>query len=191
MTDTMRAKFDGYSDEEILAAAEKILLDRLQRQGAIKCPEDAAKFFIARLSGLPREEFHVAFLDTRHSIIACEAVSYGTIDGAEVHPREVVKLALKHNCAAVLLAHSVSRNIMAVMRFLPLCALKPQIWPQQRVLARTEAHNGKFKGVVSKLSANDGWLLRGRGDWRQEPITPPEGHLQRRQPSEHADVVLP
>jgi DNA repair protein RadC len=45
-------------------------------------------------------------LDKRHRLIACEDLFRGTIDGASVHPREVVKAALRHNAAAVLCAHN-------------------------------------------------------------------------------------
>lgn len=48
-------------------------------------------------------------------MIACEDLFRGTIDGASVHPREVVKKALKHNAAAVILAHSVPRHRMRDM----------------------------------------------------------------------------
>jgi DNA repair protein RadC len=46
------------------------------------------------------------FLDTRHRMIACEEMFRGTLDGAEVHPREVAKRALGLNAAAVILAHN-------------------------------------------------------------------------------------
>jgi len=45
-------------------------------------------------------------LDTRHRLIACEELFQGTIDGASVYPREVVKRALHHNAAAVIFAHN-------------------------------------------------------------------------------------
>lgn len=96
----------NFSEEEILAAAEQIHLNRLKRQGSITDPAAAGSFFRMRLAGLEHEEFHVMFLDTRHRIITVEMLSRGTIDGAEVHPREVVKMALKLNAAAVLVAHN-------------------------------------------------------------------------------------
>ncbi len=97
-----------YLDDEtaILAQAESILRKRLERMGSISSPTDASEFFRMRLGGLEHEEFHVAFLDTRHRIIAVSCASRGTVDGAEVHPREIVKSALRHNAAAVLLAHN-------------------------------------------------------------------------------------
>ncbi|VAW93941.1 UPF0758 family protein, partial [hydrothermal vent metagenome] len=46
------------------------------------------------------------FLDTRHRVIEFEELFRGTIDGASVHPREVLRRALAHNAAAVILAHN-------------------------------------------------------------------------------------
>ena len=50
--------------------------------------------------------FACLFLDTRHRIITYEELFRGTIDGASVHPREVVRRALQHNAAAVIFAHN-------------------------------------------------------------------------------------
>ena len=94
------------SEAKILAAAEAILFKRMERLGKVTDPNDAADFLRLRLGGLEHEEFHVVFLDTRHRIIAVEGLFRGTVDGAEVHPREVIKRALKHNAAAVILAHN-------------------------------------------------------------------------------------
>ncbi|WP_050298044.1 JAB domain-containing protein, partial [Yersinia intermedia] len=57
-------------------------------------------------STLAREEFTVLFLDNQNRLIAYETLFKGTINSTEVHPREVVKAALRHNSAAVLLAHN-------------------------------------------------------------------------------------
>ena len=45
-------------------------------------------------------------MDNQHRLIKYEELFFGTIDGASVHPREVVKHALKHNAAAVIFAHN-------------------------------------------------------------------------------------
>ena len=52
------------------------------------------------------EVFAALFLDTRHRVICFEELFSGTIDGASVHPREVVRRALAHNAAAVILSHN-------------------------------------------------------------------------------------
>ena len=76
------------------------------RRRALKKPSDAAHSFRARLGELGHEVFSCLFLDTRHRIICFEALFRGTVDGATVYPREVVKRALYHNAAAVILGHN-------------------------------------------------------------------------------------
>lgn len=93
-------------EASILGQAEAILRKRLERLGSISSPEDASSFLQMRLGGLDHEEFHAVYLDTRHQIIAVEGLFRGTVDGAEVHPREVARAAMRHNAAAVILAHN-------------------------------------------------------------------------------------
>lgn len=107
----IRAQYQLTMDEEgILLAASQILERRLQRQGAITDPSDAADFLKARCAGLPHEVFGVVFLDTRHRIIATEHLFQGTIDGCEVHPRIVAKQALDHNRGGHLLSQPSQRK---------------------------------------------------------------------------------
>jgi DNA repair protein RadC len=69
-------------------------------------PDIAGKYCTLQIGGCQREVFAVMFLDTRHRMLAFEELFYGSIDGAEVHPREVVKRAFHHNAAAVILTHN-------------------------------------------------------------------------------------
>ncbi|MEF3082727.1 JAB domain-containing protein [Luteimonas sp. SMYT11W] len=94
------------SDEQILAAAEAILLKRLERQGKVSEPSEAGRYLRARIGHSEREVFGYLFLDTRHQILGCEHLFFGTIDGAEVQPREVVKRGLLLNAAAVIAFHN-------------------------------------------------------------------------------------
>lgn len=59
-----------------------------------------------KLAHLPYESFTVVFLDARHCLISCEELFRGTLTRAYVYPREVVRSALRHNAAAVILAHN-------------------------------------------------------------------------------------
>jgi DNA repair protein RadC len=72
----------------------------------LAAPADAARFLKAKLLDLPHEVFCCLFLDTRHRLIRYEELFRGTIDGATVYPREVVKRALAHNASAVILGHN-------------------------------------------------------------------------------------
>jgi DNA repair protein RadC len=72
----------------------------------INAPAVARDIVASKLSGIEREVFAVMFLDNRHHVLSYEELFYGTIDGASVYPREVVKAALKVNAAAVILSHN-------------------------------------------------------------------------------------
>lgn len=59
-----------------------------------------------KLAGHEREVFACLLLDTRHRLVGFETLFLGSVDRASVHPREVLKCALAHNAAAVILAHN-------------------------------------------------------------------------------------
>lgn len=69
-------------------------------------PQATRDFLHARLRDLPHEVFCVVYLDNRNRVLAFEELFRGTIDGATVHIREVVKRALAHNAAAVIISHN-------------------------------------------------------------------------------------
>ena len=93
-------------EEQILEAAESILRRRLERCGKIGEPSEAGNYLRAHCAGLEHEIFGCIFLDTRHRILSTENLFRGTVDSAEVHPREVVRRALSHNAAAVIVGHN-------------------------------------------------------------------------------------
>lgn len=80
--------------------------EQLQSGPPLANPRATREFLRARLRDRDHEVFCCLFLDNRHRVICFEEVFRGTIDGASVHPREVVKLALSRNAAAVILAHN-------------------------------------------------------------------------------------
>jgi DNA repair protein RadC len=98
--------FVAATEQDVLAAAESILIGKLKRQGAITNPSDASDFLRMRLGSLAHEEFHVLWLDNRHQILDCQKLFTGTVDGASVYPREVVRAALSINACAAILAHN-------------------------------------------------------------------------------------
>lgn len=89
-----------------LELARRHLAEELRRGPALLSPTDSGSYLKARLRDYPFEVFAVLFLDTRHRTIACEELFRGSLDGAAVHPREVVRRALAHNAAAVIFAHN-------------------------------------------------------------------------------------
>jgi DNA repair protein RadC len=94
------------SFEEILDCARRALAKRVRRGTGFTSPRVTADYLRVRLSILDHEVFCVIYLTKRHQFIACEDLFRGTIDGASVYPREVLKEAIKHNAAAVILAHN-------------------------------------------------------------------------------------
>jgi DNA repair protein RadC len=72
----------------------------------LESPQATRGFLVAQLRDRPYEVFCCLHLDNRHRLIAFDELFRGTIDGASVHPREVVRQALARNAAAVILAHN-------------------------------------------------------------------------------------
>jgi DNA repair protein RadC len=81
-------------------------LENLRAGPALDSVAATRDFLIAKLRDMPHELFCCLHLDNRHRLIAFEELFRGTIDGASVHPREVVKQALARNAAAVIFAHN-------------------------------------------------------------------------------------
>jgi DNA repair protein RadC len=94
---------------ELQAAAEisrRQLSQSLRAGPLLGSPKATRDFLSARLRDLEHEVFCCLFLDKRHRLIQFEELFRGTIDGASVHPREIVKLALQRNAAAVIVSHN-------------------------------------------------------------------------------------
>ena len=89
-----------------LELARRHYAEAMRAGPALHSPAATREFLIARLRDMPHELFCCLHLDNRHRLIAFEELFRGTIDGASVHPREVVKQALARNAAAVILAHN-------------------------------------------------------------------------------------
>jgi DNA repair protein RadC len=85
---------------------ERALLEQAAAGPALEAPAAVRELLTRLLGTLTHEVFCALFLDNRHRLIAMRELFRGTIDGASVHPREVVKEALAHNAAAVVLAHN-------------------------------------------------------------------------------------
>jgi DNA repair protein RadC len=94
---------------ELQAAAEisrRQLSEPLRTGPLLASPKATRDFLHARLRDLEHEVFCCLYLDKRHRLLQFEELFRGTIDGASVHPREIVKLALQKNAAAVIVAHN-------------------------------------------------------------------------------------
>ena len=89
-----------------LELARRHYAEALRTGPLLDSPAATHRFLISRLRDQPHELFCCLHLDNRHRLIAFDELFRGTIDGASVHPREVVKQALGRNAAAVILAHN-------------------------------------------------------------------------------------
>jgi DNA repair protein RadC len=97
------------NETNIIDHAIRILEGKASYSGseeAITSPEHARKLAFLHLGDKPDEYFACAFLNTRHHLISFEKLFRGTIDGASVHPRVLVRRSLELNAAAVILAHN-------------------------------------------------------------------------------------
>jgi DNA repair protein RadC len=92
--------------QAVMELARRSLGEPLQAGASLSSPEAVKQYLRLRLSQKAHESFYVLFLDVKNRLIACEEMFRGTLTHTSVYPREVVKTALAHNAAAVMLAHN-------------------------------------------------------------------------------------
>lgn len=92
--------------EQILEAARQAIERKMQRGTSLTSPAAVKEYLHAKLAGFEHEVFAVLFMDTQHRLIEYAEMFRGTIDGASVYPRELVKEALRLNAAAVIVSHN-------------------------------------------------------------------------------------
>jgi DNA repair protein RadC len=92
--------------QAVLEIARRHYAEHLGERDSFTSPEHVRDYLQASLRDRQAEVFCVLFLDNRHRLISFEECFNGTIDGASVHPREIVRKAIHHNAAAVILAHN-------------------------------------------------------------------------------------
>lgn len=92
--------------QAVLEMGRRHLAETLHRDSALESPQAVRDYLKAQLRHQPHECFACLFLDTKHRVLAFEVLFQGTVDGASVYPRQVVKRALDHNAAALILTHN-------------------------------------------------------------------------------------
>lgn len=92
--------------QAVLEMSRRHLQEKLRRGEVFTDPTAARRYLQQQLRHRQMEVFGCLFLDTRHRLIEFAELFSGTIDGASVHPREVVKKAISLNAAAAILAHN-------------------------------------------------------------------------------------
>ncbi|MBU0499682.1 MAG: DNA repair protein RadC [Gammaproteobacteria bacterium] len=92
--------------QAVLEMSRRHLGESLERCDVMDSPDATRRYLMSRLRECPQEVFAALFLDNRHRVIQFEELFRGTIDGASVHPRELVRRSLAHNAAALIIAHN-------------------------------------------------------------------------------------
>ncbi|SLY31689.1 RadC family protein [Klebsiella quasivariicola] len=95
------------TDERLLIErARKVLSTAVRRGRMLTSPDEVRDFLLFTLALREQEVFGVLLLDNRNRVLLWRELFYGTLNQTAVYPREVVKLALQHNAAAVILVHN-------------------------------------------------------------------------------------
>ncbi len=92
--------------QAVLEMGRRHLWETLTRSDTLASPGDTRNYLTARLRGQRNEVFACLFLDNKNRVIEYEELFFGTIDGASVHPRQIIQRALSHNAAGLILAHN-------------------------------------------------------------------------------------
>ena len=97
------------ADDEIILKALQILNRRVCTQDLLTSPDDVKNYLVMRAATLKdpsREVFSVMYLNSQHRLITVQDEFVGTISQTSVYPREIVRAALRHGAAAVVLTHN-------------------------------------------------------------------------------------
>lgn len=89
-----------------LELSRRVLREKLERSSALCSPQAVRDYLRLKLQDKPHEIFVAVFLDAQNRVLAVDELFRGTLTQTSVYPREVVKAALRHNAAAVILAHN-------------------------------------------------------------------------------------
>jgi len=92
--------------QAVLEMARRALGEDMVRRDALSSPQAVRDYLRLQLGGLPHEVFMALFLDAQNRVVAKEELFRGTLTQTSVYPREVVKRALAHNAAGIILAHN-------------------------------------------------------------------------------------
>jgi DNA repair protein RadC len=120
----------------LIAAFElgrRIQSSYLEGRTEVRSPDDVARL-LADMRYLDREHFRVLLLDTKNRLLAIETVAVGTLNASLVHPREVLKPAIRRSAAALILAHNHPSGV-------------PEPSTEDVELTRRFAESGRIVGI--------------------------------------------
>lgn len=102
----MRRSRHGQRLHAVRELIQRWLIEEMRERDLLASPRSVRDYLAIYFAGQPHESFVVLFLDAQNRLIAAEELFRGTLSQTSVYPREIVKHALAHNCAAVILAHN-------------------------------------------------------------------------------------
>lgn len=94
------------TEADILRMAQQLAMSRLAKGRVLTEPKQVFSHLQTLLQYHEHEVFALLLLDTKHRVIGFRELFRGTLDEARVYPREVVKIALEYNAAAVIMVHN-------------------------------------------------------------------------------------
>ncbi|HEJ5271966.1 TPA: hypothetical protein SL694_000691 [Pseudomonas aeruginosa] len=126
------------TEADIVEMAQHLASKRLRKGQALHQPKEVFSYLQLLLQDYEHEVFALLLLDSKHRVIRFEELFRGTLDSASVYPREVVKVALEHNAAAIVLVHTAARTADAEF----LTAIPASVGSALRSLRRTNPAPG-------------------------------------------------
>ena len=142
---------------KIIKRALKILESRMTYESDVfTSPGDTKKYLRLKLGSQEREIFAVLYLNNRNQLISYEELFMGTIDGASVHVREIVKLGLSLNAAAIICAHNHPSGVcepshadeVITQRIKEACSLMDIKLLDHLIVSATDAVSLAERGVI-------------------------------------------
>jgi DNA repair protein RadC len=126
--------------------------EQITQQSAIENPEQVKRYLKQRLAGLANEKFVTLFLNNQHQVLAYEELFFGTINASSVHIRVIVQQCIKHNAAAIIIAHNhpsgvaepslsdidITQQIKSAMQLIDVRLLDHLIIASKRVVSLAE-----------------------------------------------------
>jgi DNA repair protein RadC len=91
---------------ELIKKAQSCITEQFIRGESITSPKSSANYFQVLLGNYEHETFYALWLDSQHQVLKAQELFRGTVDGASVYPRKVIKEGLACNAAAVIFAHN-------------------------------------------------------------------------------------
>ena len=142
---------------QIIRRALKILESRMTHEtDFFNNPNDTKNYLRLKLGGNEREVFAVMYLSNRNQLISYEELFFGTIDGSSVHVREIVKLGLSLNAAAIICAHNHPSGVcepshadeMITKRIKDTCALMEIRLLDHLIVSGTDSVSLAERGLI-------------------------------------------